>query len=232
MAGITAEVRLPSNGLVADKVTIRSMLGKDERVLAEVNSSNFERKIASMLSGLVKGVDVMELTEKDELMLLLWVAVNTYSPSYPVAGTCQYCLQGLKLEADLSAFDIEYLPAGFKDPVPVKLSDGSVVKVRLSRVKDAIAVADYSKSHKDTAWCFQHAVTIDNDKSVIDNMRWIEELSAKDCALIRAVQVTHDHGVKMEAPYTCPRCGESGMLPVPFRFAMVFPTGAELSRLS
>jgi hypothetical protein len=99
-------------------------------------------------------------------------------------------------------------------------------------VKDALAVEDYSKVSKDGTWLFSHAVTIDNGKSVVENMAWLGDLPSKDVAAIRAVQEKHPHGIKMVTPYTCPRCGGAGVMPVPFRLNMVFPTGAELSGLS
>lgn len=231
MAGVRGQVKLPSNGLVRESVEIRSMLGKDERQLAEVGTTSFERKVANLLADLVTGCDVRELTERDEMALLLWVACNSYSSVYPLEVTCEFCFKTFTEQVDLSKFEVEFLPSGFRDPVKVTLSDGTVVPVRLSRVKDAIAVEDFRRSAKGDVWLFSHAVTIDNGKSVYDNGKMLEDLPAKDVAAIRAVQEQYPHGVKMEHKFDCPRCGETGKAPVPFRLGMVFPTGAELSRV-
>ena len=233
MAGVSGEVKLPSNDLICKTVKIRSLLGKDERALSELATNNAERKIATLLGTLVEGVRVMDLTERDEMALLIWVAINTYSDVYPVKCTCPFCWANIKIDADLSKFEVDYLPDGFKDPVPVKLSDGSVWPVRISRVKDAVAVEDYQKASKSPdTWLFSHAVTVENGKSVVENMKTLGDMPAKDLALIRAVQESHKHGVRMVTAFTCPKCGGAGEMPVPFRLDMVFPTGAELSRLS
>lgn len=229
MAGVSAEVELPSGSLVAKKVKIRSMLGKDERLIAEINSQNYERKTAELLKALTEGVDVMNLTEKDELYLLLWVAVNSYSSSFPIEAQCEHCFANFKQDVNLAKFPVKTLTEGFVEPVKVKLSTGDEVGVRLSRVRDVISVSDFERAHTgDSAWLFAHAVTIENGKTVIENMKMLGDLPAKDLVMIRKVQEEAEHGVKMVAPYKCSVCGGSGEIPVPFRLQMVFPTGARL----
>ena len=48
--------------------------------------------------------------------------------------------------------------------------------------------------------------------------------------LIRAFHDKFKHGPKMISKYTCPDCGGTGVMPVPFRLEMLLPYGENLAR--
>ena len=117
------------------------------------------------------------------------------------------------------------LPDDYREPYPIKLTDGSEVNLRLFRVKDEIQIAKYEKNNKDS-WLYRYATSIvDDSKNIIEKISWLEKISTKDLARIRAFHEDFIHGPIMEYEYTCPNCGGEGRMPVPFRLDLILPAG-------
>lgn len=227
------EVSLPSKGLVypgvdITKIGVRTFKGKDEKLMADLNSGNFERRILTILNSVIKGIDAATLTTGDRLYLLIWEAINSYSKDYKIEGDCLNCFQKITIPVDLSQLEVVDLPDNFKEPYPLTLSTGELVNLKLLRVEDEVKVADYEKSSSQSSWLFRFAHTIINDKGIWDKVAWLENLPAKDVAAIRAFQDKFTHGPKLETKYTCSKCGGTGIMPVPFRLQMFFPYGEAL----
>jgi hypothetical protein len=224
------EIDLPSKGLVyagidTTKIGIRTFKGKDEKLMADLNFDNFERRILTILRSVLKGIDPAVLTTGDRLYILIWEAINSYSKDYKTEGDCLNCFQKVTIPVDLSQLEVINLPEDFKEPYPLILSTGEIVNLKLFRVDDEVKIADYEKSSGQSSWLFRFATTIVNDKGIWDKINWLENLPAKDVAAIRAFQEKFTHGPKLETNYTCPKCGGTGVMPVPFRLQIFFPYG-------
>jgi len=146
-------IKLPSRCLVYDGVdpdgiSIRTLKGKDEKLIAEVNYDNFEKKFLLLLKNIIKGVDPIKLTVGDRLFILLWEAINSYSKDFDIEHTCIECYEKIKSTVDLSDLEVIELSKDFKEPYEKKLSDGSIVKLRLFTVQDEINIAAYEKADK------------------------------------------------------------------------------------
>lgn len=229
------QLNLPSKCLVYEdtdpsKVQIRTLKGRDEKLIAELTYDNFEKKFLTILGSIVKGVVPGKLTVGDRLYIMVWEAINSYSANYPVELMCETCLQKIEITVDLSKLDVIELPEKFKEPHPVKLSDGNQIDLRLFRVEDEVKIADAEKSGK-SSWLYRWAISIvDKEKSVWDRINYLENLEAKDVAAIRAFHEKYYHGPKMETEYECPKCGGQGVTPVPFRIELLFPYGKALTK--
>jgi hypothetical protein len=232
-------ISLPSKCLVykgvdKDGIQIRTLKGKDEKLIAEVNYDNFEKKFLLLLKNVLKGIDPEILTVGDRLFILLWEAINSYSKDFDIEHNCMSCFEKITSTVDLSQLDVVELPDDFKEPYSKELSDGSSVKLRLFRVQDEINIANYEKSG-DSSWLYRFATSVVQKKSnkevgIWDRVSYLENLSAGDVAKIRAFHQEFAHGPKMEAPYICNKCGGEGVVPVPFRTEMLFPYGENLSK--
>jgi predicted methyltransferase len=55
-------------------------------------------------------------------------------------------------------------------------------------------------------------------------------MDTQDLEYIRGFQDVFEHGVKMETTYTCPKCGGTGAMPVPFRYELLLSFGEILKR--
>lgn len=217
------------NGVDPTQVCIRTLKGKDEKILAELSSENLEKKFFTLLKNVTKGVDPAELTYGDRDYIMLWLVINSRSQFFPVSFNCGSCLQHLdNYPVDLAAFEVKELPEGFNEPVQITLSDGSIASMRLFRVKDEIKTEEYKKGGN-SAWLYQYALTIIDEKtSVIDRVVALENMDVKDLDYIKGFHEDYVHGPVMETAFECPKCGGTGVVPVPFRLEMVFPFGSYL----
>ena len=140
---------------------------------------------------------------------------------------CEHCWQKSDYKVDLSELEMIELPDNFKEPYDIKLPGGESLQLRLLRVDDLIAVDKMGKQGQNV-WLYRYALSIVNDKTVWENVEYLENLDTKDLMIIRAFHDKFNHGVKMEYSYTCPKCGGVGIMPVPFRLDMLLPFGKKL----
>ena len=216
-------------GLDLTKVGIRLLKGKDEKLIAELSYDNFERKFVEIIRNVMVGIDPREMTIGDRLYVMLWEAINSYSKIVDIETQCGSCLQKVTYQIDLSQLAVIELPADFKEPYPIQLSNGNVVNMRLFRVKDEERLFDVQKAGHKT-WLYRFALSIVDDKNEWDKVAYLEELNTRDLALIRAFHEKYYHGPKMEAITECPKCGVSEVTPVPFRLEFFFPYGKALRK--
>ena len=225
---------LPSRGLVypevKESVTIRTFKGRDEKLISELTADNFEKRFVAVLKGVLQGIEPLNLTLGDRLYFVIWETVNSYSKNFTVSHECSKCYETNDYTIDLSQLEVISLPDTFKEPFDVKLPvSGDVVKLRLLRVEDLIKVDDLDKA-KQNVWLYRYALSIVNEKSIWDNVDYLEKLDSKDLMHIRAFHDKFQHGPKMSWKYTCPDCGGAGVMPVPFRLEMLLPYGENLAR--
>jgi len=227
-------ISLPSkcvvyDGVEPDSIKIRTLKGKDEKLIAELNYDNFDKKFCTIMNNVITGIEPEKLTIGDRLYIMLWETVNSYSKDYPVEFICDSCLQKIEYMIDLSKLDVVCLPDDFVEPYEVKLSSG-MIKLRLFRISDEINISELEKAGKDS-WLYRFALSIvDNEKNVWDRVIKLDNMDVKDIAIIRAFHTKFYHGPKLESKYECPKCGGEGVVPVPFRPEMLLPYGDALVR--
>ena len=225
---------LPSKCLVykdvdPSKIFIRTLKGKDEKLISELSMDNFDRKFTQVLANVIEGVDPKLLTLGDRKYVMLWLAIHSFSKMHPVGFLCTNCLSKLEMEADLTTLTIKTLPDEFVEPYPITLSDNSTLNLRLFRVKDELELAELEKSGTNI-WLYRFAMSIIGTESIVEKVAFLENLPVIDIAKIRAFQERFDHGPTMETTFDCEKCGVTGVVPVPFRIEMFFPFGKQLAR--
>ena len=213
------------------KVEIRMLKGKDEKLIGELTIANFEKKFKMLMDSVLRGIDPAKLTIGDRFFIVLWLAMNCQSHLYPIELFCDECFRKTdRYDVDLTTLEKVFLPEGYVDPSPVVLTDGSSVLVRLYRVADQIQYLDYVQAKGADDTTFKLAQSLVDDRDLGQRIEWLKELPTKDLALLRGFHDKFFHGVKLEAAYTCPKCGGTGKTPVPFRLDILFPDGATVAR--
>lgn len=228
------QLTLPSkcltyDGIKPETLFIRTLKGRDEKLIAELSKDNYEKKFTQLLSGCIEGIDASRLTLGDRKYVMLWLAINSYGKMHPIEFPCENCLSNLKLDVDLTTMQIKELPDSLKLPHEITLSDGSVIKVRLLTVADEIKLAEFEKSGANT-WAYRWALTIVSDEPFVEKVAMFENMETKDIAKIRAFHETYIHGPILETKYECEKCGVDGVTTIPFRFELFFPYGEKLTR--
>ena len=226
------EVELPSKGRLyegIEKVQIRTFIGRDEKLLAEMSTDNFDKKFSKVLKGVLTGVDPNKLTVGDRLYLALWETINSYSKDFSVEYECEHCWEKSPYSVDLSKLEVIELDKDFNEPYEVRLpGSGELIKLRLLRVEDMAKIHDLGKLGKNV-WLYRYALSLVNEQGIWDNVDYLEKLGSKDLMIIRGFQDEFYHGPKMECAYECPKCGGTGIMPVPFRLEMLLPYGERLA---
>lgn len=225
---------LPSKGLVYPNYTkgsikVRPLTGGDESILATMNERNMMDKLIEVLQRTVEGIDVRQMTLGDKIALMVWHGINSYTDGFTSKVTCEGCLQSIQVDYKLADSKVQYLPDHFKEPYPVELSNGTKVKCRLLRVSDEIAALEYEKKLQDF-YLYRIALTVVDDKDIVQRVDWLAQLPAKDVAKIRAFQDVFYHGPTFIYDYQCSLCGYKGTFYSPFRFEHFFPYGDALRK--
>ncbi len=221
MSDLYVPITLPSKcltytGVDPQGISIRPMKGRDEEILAELSLENIKKKLLTLYQGLIKGIDPKLLTAGDELYIMYWQAINSYSKDFPMSMKCPTCLRNIDISIDLNKLEVKELPNDFTQPVKRVLSTGPV-SLRLQTIQDEINALDFGSKSKSN-YLYNYALCIvDDNIDVIGRLKILEEMKTQDLAVIRKFHTDFAHGPILQSPYTCPKCEDEGEVSVPFR---------------
>lgn len=226
-------LQLPSKGKVYKnfdpaKFLIRPMKGKDEKLIAEINTNNLFTKFEALMKSVSIGLNPEQLTLGDRNKILIWLAANSYGPTVQAEGACSLCYQPIRVTVNLTKIEDKFLPDDFRQPYALSLSGGQSVCLRLLTVDDERKIADVERLGGD-AWGYRYALSVVSQEKTVDEVQnWLGELPAGDMARIRAFQAMFDHGPQMETDIICPKCGGAGRMATPFQLEWILPFGQAL----
>lgn len=226
-------ITLPSRGKLykdidPSTIQIRAFTGGDEAILSEMTEKNAVEKLTEVLGRCLKGIDIKELTLGDKLYLLVWHAINSYTDGFKTKIVCETCLQEVSIEYKLADLETIYLPDNYHEPHLISLSDGKQIGCRLLRIKDEMQISTFEKGISNP-YLYRIAIFVmDSTKDIVERVKWLEDLPAKDVAKLRAFQDSFYHGPNFEKKYCCPKCAGEGTFIVPFRFDHFYPYGNTL----
>jgi len=230
-------VKLPSNcalydGVKPEDIQLRTFVGKEEEMLAQLSAENFQSKLPLILKEVVKGVEIEALTAGDHLFILIWEIINSYSNLSAIDLNCEHCRNNVIANIDLNDLNIIELAEGYAEPCTIKLPSGNDIKLRLLRVQDEINIIEYSKHAEGSSWLFRLATSIvDPQSDVMQRLAYLSTLGVRDVAKIRSFHEKFYHGVQLEVPYVCSNCEREGQIPLPFCLLdMLVPQGPALAR--
>lgn len=224
---------LPSKGkpykdFKPEALAIRSMIGRDEKILAEISQENLDKKFNVLVKAVTRGIDPLKLTLGDRKYILLWLIMNTHGKMHVADFFCEHCMQKVSTEIDFSTIENVELPDTF-DPVhKVTLEKSGEIWLRLLTVEDEMKATEYEK-HFGSAWVYRYALAVvAQETSLAEIVKRLEEMPSADFQVIKAFQEKYDHGPNMEAKYECPKCGGEGLVAVTFRIEHFLPYGKAL----
>ncbi len=206
-------------------VRIRTFLGEEEEKIQELGIGNPQKKLLEVLRNTVTGVDPSILTSGDVAHVLLWQAINSYAPDFPVKLTCESCLRSVDVTVNLGDIESKELPDGFVQPYEVELSY-TPVKLRLKTILDDIEVYNFAEAGQST-YLYDYALTmVDDEVGVLERLQVLRTMKSQDMTKIRHFYNKFAHGPDYKAGYTCPLCDGKGEVIIPFRLQDVIQESA------
>jgi len=218
-------ISLPSKckaygGIDPNSICIRPFTGKEHQLTKEITSVNIKKKLVTLLSNVLVGIDPLKLTSGDVLYIVLWEAINSYSNLYPLKIYCENCLQEIEVNVDLNAVESIDLPDNFSQPFDVQLTTGPL-KLRLPTLRDEIEVLDMERLGHST-YLYSLALCIESEESSSSWVVKMEEWSSQDIMKLEQELGKYIHGPTMGGRYICPKCSGEGTLIIPFRADRLF----------
>lgn len=218
-------IPLPSGGKTYDdigsEIKIRPFVGKDEALIAELNTANVKKKFITIVSNVIKDVDPTKLTSGDAKYIMLWEAINSYDRNYPISLVCENCTKNIDVVCDLGKINSKELPEDYKQPIDVTLSD-RIIKLRVLTMGDEVSAVDWIAAGKST-YLYMYALSwVDDKLDLPAKLAVLEEMSTNDINEIRKFHEKYMHGPDMISTYKCPLCGYEGKIELPFQYDVLF----------
>jgi len=216
------------DGVEPGSISVRAYQGQDEVLLAQINPINLERNYFEVLKTVIQGIDPGLLTLGDRLYLIICECINSYTDTITVQTVCSSCLKQIDVPVNLKELDTVYLPEDFKQPYEVILPVSKQrVMLRLLNVADEVAAERYSEEHAD-GMLYRYARSIVCEEDILQVMKNVQKMAAKDFLRLVAFQDKFYHGPVMSYTFNCPKCGAKEETDVPFRFSFLFPDGSTI----
>ena len=229
------EVKLPSRGLIGypEKVLIRPITGREEKIIASAGGENVEGAINRVLNRCIKeGAKAEELTEGDKSFLLVWLRVNSYFPDYAVEIDCPSCGKVFKKFIDLRELPVKHIKAE-KLPLEVEVNGKKVALSPLTS-KEVEEIRKYREQlaaqgrSLEDLYPVRYAYMIKringNEVSISEKIDFIEGLVGRELAKLRKAEKLLDHGVDFRQELKCPLCGKSFTANIPITLEFFLPT--------
>ena len=147
------EIDLPTRGLlydeavgIPDKITIRAMTTKEEKMLLGSTTDAVEDIIKACVEK-PKDLKVDELISPDVTNILVELRILTYGPQYKLFYLCENCNRKNTVSVDLTDLENKFLPEEFKEPFEIDLPmSKDKLEVVLLRGKDFKAIERWAKN--------------------------------------------------------------------------------------
>lgn len=242
--GYEVTVELPSRGLlykddnIPAEITLRGMTTKEEKILAvSMNEDSFKKVIKACLVS-PSDIDMNKMLNKDIDFLTIQLRMVTYGDSYKVSARCPICGKRNIYKVSLSEMPVNYLSEGFEEPIKITLPRSKdTISYRLLRNSDTDFIQKYSSKFakqfnqdvnevRYVNTMAQMIVAI-NDKEVdfTQARSYVDDMFSMDMAKLRtsSSKIFDSFGIDNVVTVTCPDCGESFDLRVPYNSDLFFP---------
>lgn len=234
-----ATIELPSKGRLydsnLDKVTIRGMTTREEKILFASNGDDVLKRIFKNCIISPEDVDINELMDADVIFLTIQLRMLTYGDEYHIQARCPKCGKTDNYTVHLSDLEISYISDEFTEPFYITTRTGDKLGLRLLRKKDTEFVEKYSRKFaRDMNLNYlevlyvckmaKHIVSInDNPIDFIDAKDYVDNMFGYDSAKLRtAVEKWSNFGVETGCSVTCTSCGN--------KFSFALPVNDEFFR--
>jgi len=235
----TVELRLPSGGvdygsLCDGTVQVRPPRVKEVEFLADMNPENYDEMLTRMIRSLVVSpvaLDPRAMTIGDRQHLHVWTRAQI-DPIYRFEAGCPNPKCGHvneKFELKIESIPIKSVPDKYATNMKLTLPRSkSVVAVHLETARDR-ATCESMQDKGFAEWGARRALVITSvdgrQMSAEEKCEWFRGLGAGDDSFMTEYLKWQVHGPDFaNCPFKCGKCGEEGVISMPFRLEFFMPT--------
>ena len=225
METLTKTFELPSRGIFGgpEKVTVRPMTTKEEKMLYTAKDGTFIQKIVASCTVDPEHLDTNLLHPSDITFLLYMIREMTFGPKYKQQMQCPYCNLKQDIEIDITEMtnyllDFDEMEKEFKITLPVcgdKLELQLISQGKMEEIAENIKRLSRQNKLKDPegyeyTYRFASIIkTINGEeldiKEVID---YVDNLNLRDFDEIKKALTSVKMGIDTSNTRICKNCGE------------------------
>lgn len=221
----------PSRGIfypAETKIFGRPLKVLEVKQLANINETNADQIINSVLRRTIKGIDIDDLEVADKLFVTFWLRANTYMDSgFTIKYQCDTCKQDSSYELLLDKLEIKYLDKDFSmDNLTFKLpKSGNEIYFSFPRVRDEKTAENFKTS-------FPFIKDMDDDivsqavliqkvngefLNMLEKYNFISNMSPIDYVHFVNYLDKYSFGVKPYIKVNCKSCGGQTLMGITFQ---------------
>lgn len=242
-------VPLPSRGVLypqgsslhgRETLDIRAMTASEEDILTSEALINKGIVVTRLIQACLvdKTIDVDKMLSADKNALMIAIRITGYGADYKTTVTCSGCSEKVDSEFDLSKLPIKRLPIDPIEPgkneflfhLPVTKKQ---VTFKFTTGEDESEISKISEKMKKSGSEIGNSVTtklkyhiksiegIGANPAKIDY--FVRRMPAKDSRALRNYIENNEPGIEMVSEFTCPRCGQTSEVNLPFGASFFWP---------
>lgn len=227
---------LPSKNKFYSQLLARPLNVKEVKLLASMNSDNYDFIINDIIKKTVKGVKVEQITIGDKYFIIFWLRANTYKNSgYELDFECksQKCNKVSTYNFELNSLDVQYIRDDFDEnkeiELPLSKDKFSILCKRISdenKVSEFIKMSDKSitKYDEEILDIASNIKTVKGETlSLMKKYEYVESMHPEDFSYLISYIDSMSFGVKDRVNAVCNNCKEVTPVGVSFRPEFFIP---------
>lgn len=227
---------LPSKNKFYPELLARPLNVKEVKLLASMNSDNYDFIINDILKKTVKGVKIEQIVRGDKYFIIFWLRANTYKNSgYELDFECksEKCNKLSTYNFELDSLDVEYIRDDFDEnreiELPLSKDKFSILCKRIldeNKVNEFLKMTDKSitKYDEEILDIASNIKTIKGEMlSLMKKYEYVEAMHPEDFSYLISYIDSMSFGVKNKIDAVCNNCKEVTPIGVSFRPEFFIP---------
>lgn len=216
------------------KILARPLNVKEVKLLATMDSENYNFVINDVLGKATKGIQVEEIETGDKHFIIFWLRANTYRNSgYELEFECSKCDKSCKFAFGLEDLDVEYIK---DEHVNLKEMEFPISKdkfiARTKKIKDENRLSEFVKRNQTSLTKYDEEIldlslflkTVNGEEmSLMAKYNYVENMHPEDFAFLISYVDSILFGVKQNVKAVCSDCKEVTPVGVSFRPEFFIP---------
>lgn len=222
---------LPSRGkFYSETIYCKKLTTVNIKNLATLNEQNVNNIINNVILSSIYGMDPLKVFTGDKIWLIYYLRSITYNDlPFRLRGTCPNCENICNYEFTLKNLDVSYLDKTL--PEFIELQNGDKISISFPTISTDSSINRIKNDPN---------IIMEINPELLEMASYIDKINGKKIGLMQAYEYITDidglnfsiytntlseyiFSAKPVGKFTCPKCGEEILLPVPFTPAFFLP---------